>query len=102
MVLVSEFTQIQAPEIRAWPSAGRKRSRAFVFWLQGITLAWMLVECGVSLYAAALAHSPAMLAFGSDSLIELFSATVVIFQLLPHFPLTQKRANRTAGLLLFA
>ena len=62
----------------------------------------MLVECGVSLYAAALAHSPAMLAFGSDSLIELFSAAVVILQLLPHFPLSQARANRAAGLLLFA
>ena len=62
----------------------------------------MLVECGVSLYAAALAHSPAMLAFGSDSLIELFSATVVVLQLLPHFPLSQERANRIAGLLLFA
>jgi len=62
----------------------------------------MLVECGVSLYAAALAHSPAMLTFGSDSLIELFSATVVLLQFFPHFPLSQKRANRTAGLLLFA
>ena len=73
-----------------------------VLWLQGITLAWMLVECAVSLYAAALAHSPAMLAFGSDSLIELFSATVVVLQLLPHYPLSKKHANRTAGLLLFA
>jgi divalent metal cation (Fe/Co/Zn/Cd) transporter len=61
----------------------------------------MLVECGISLYAAASANSPAMLAFGSDSLIELFSAAVVLFQLLPRFPLSQKRANRTAGLLLF-
>jgi divalent metal cation (Fe/Co/Zn/Cd) transporter len=62
----------------------------------------MLVECGVSLYAAALAHSPAMLAFGFDSLVELFSATVVVLQFLPHFPLSRERANRTAGLLLFA
>ena len=58
-----------------------------VLWLQGITLAWMLVECGVSLYAAALARSPAMLAFGSDSLIELLSATVVLLQFLPRFPI---------------
>ena len=62
----------------------------------------MLVECGVSLYAGALARSPALLAFGSDSLIELFSATVVVLQFLPRFPLSQERANRTAGLLLFA
>ena len=62
----------------------------------------MLVECGVSLYAAALARSPAILAFGSDSLIELFSATVVLLQFLPQFPLSQARANRIAGMLLFA
>jgi divalent metal cation (Fe/Co/Zn/Cd) transporter len=62
----------------------------------------MLAECGVSLYAAATARSPAILAFGSDSLIELFSATVVLLQFLPRFPFSQERANRTAGLLLFA
>jgi len=61
----------------------------------------MLVECAVSLYAAALARSPALLAFGSDSLIELFSATVILLQFLPQFPLSQERANRAAGLLLF-
>ena len=43
-----------------------------------------------------------MLAFGSDSLIELFSATVVLLQFLPQFPLSQACANRTAGTLLFA
>ncbi len=99
---VPEFIQIQAPKTSALPCAGSKRSHAVVLWLQGITLAWMLVECGVSLYAAAQARSPAMLAFGSDSLMEVFSATAVIFQFLPHFTLSQKRANRTAGLLLFA
>ena len=62
----------------------------------------MLAECGGSLYAAATARSPAILAFGSDSLIELFSATVVLFQFLPRFPFSQERANRAAGLLLFA
>jgi divalent metal cation (Fe/Co/Zn/Cd) transporter len=61
----------------------------------------MLVECGVSLYAAALARSPALLAFGSDSLIELLSATVILLQFLPQFPLSQERADRAAGFLLF-
>ena len=49
------------------------RSQA-VLWLQGITVLWMVIECGVSLFAAARAHSPALLAFGSDSLVELLSA----------------------------
>ena len=73
-----------------------------VFWLQGITLVWMLFECGISLTAAVTARSPSMLAFGSDSLVELLSATVVLLQFLPRFPLSPERANRTAGVLLFA
>lgn len=36
-----------------------------VFWLQGITTVWMLVECAVSLYAASTAHSVALLTFGA-------------------------------------
>jgi divalent metal cation (Fe/Co/Zn/Cd) transporter len=75
--------------------------RRTVFWLQSITLLWMLIECGLSLYAAASAHSPAMLAFGSDSLVELLSATVVLLQFLPHAPISEKRAARIAGILLF-
>jgi divalent metal cation (Fe/Co/Zn/Cd) transporter len=73
-----------------------------VFWLQGITLIWMLAECGLSLYAAAAAHSPAMLAFGSDSFVELLSAGVVLLQFLPHASISERIAARAAGALLFA
>ncbi len=90
---ISQFVQIASEPFRR---------RATVFWLQGITLAWMLVECAVALYAAAVARSPAMLAFGSDSLVELMSATVVLLQFLPHFPISKERASRAAGVLLFA
>ena len=73
-----------------------------VAWLQGITLAWMLVECGVSLYAAAQAHSVALLAFGADSLIELLSAAVVLLQFSPRMRLDKQQAARVAAVLLFA
>ncbi len=73
---------------------------ARVLWLQGVTLSWMLVEFGVSAYAAATAHSPALLAFGSDSLVELLSATVVLLQWIPGVALSERRASRTAGALL--
>lgn len=63
---------------------------------------WMLVECGISLVAAAQAHSPAMLAFGSDSLVELISATVVLLSFLPSFSISEKLATRVASVLLFA
>jgi divalent metal cation (Fe/Co/Zn/Cd) transporter len=61
----------------------------------------MLVEFGVSAYAAVTAHSPAMLAFGSDSLVELLSATVVLLQWVPSMSISERRASRTAGVLLF-
>jgi len=62
----------------------------------------MLAECGLSLYAAAAAHSPAMLAFGSDSLVELLSAGVVLLQFLPQVAISERIAARAAGALLFA
>ncbi len=77
-----------------------KRSKA-VLWLQGITLAWMLVECGISLFAAVKARSPAIFAFGADSLVELFSASVVLLQFAPRFSLSRKDATRVASILLF-
>src|SRR5580692_991930 len=68
--------------------------------LQIITLVWMSVEAAVSLGTAWHAHSPAMLGFGGDSLIELLSAAVVFCNLLFHFDET--RAARMVGALLFA
>ncbi len=98
---MAELIQIGASRKAASPTQRVPlRHSAAVLWLQGITLAWMLVECGVSLYAAKTAHSPALLAFGSDSLVELFSATVVLMQYLPRFPLSPRYAHRAAGALL--
>ena len=74
---------------------------ATVLWLQWVTIAWMTVECGASLWAAARAHSIALLAFGSDSAVELLSAIVVLLQFMPGFPLNKARAARAAGVLLF-
>src|SRR6185437_355949 len=60
-----------------------KQPRARVFWLQGVTVGWRSIEFGVAIYAAAKAHSPALLAFGSDSIVELISAVVVLLQWIP-------------------
>ena len=40
--------------------------------------------------------------FGSDSLVEMLSATVVLLQFLPRFPLKKMYADRAAAALLFA
>lgn len=48
-----------------------------IIWIQTLTLVWMSVEATLSLGAVWMANSPALLAFGGDSAVELLSATVV-------------------------
>jgi divalent metal cation (Fe/Co/Zn/Cd) transporter len=69
--------------------------------LQVVTLAWMLVECSVALFAAWRGRSVSLLAFGSDSLAELLSAAVVLLQFTPRFRVSQLRAARFCGSLLY-
>jgi divalent metal cation (Fe/Co/Zn/Cd) transporter len=72
--------------------------------VQTITIAWMSVEAAVSLFAAWRARSPALLAFGGDSAIELFSAAVVLWRFRASAARgdAERRAARIAGALLFA
>jgi divalent metal cation (Fe/Co/Zn/Cd) transporter len=99
---MSELVQIDTPPSKSNAAAcATVRLSVTVLWLQGITLIWMLVECSVSLYAAAAAHSPALFAFGSDSLVELLSAGVVLMQFLPKISISERSAARAAGALLF-
>jgi divalent metal cation (Fe/Co/Zn/Cd) transporter len=71
-----------------------------VLQFQVITLIWMSAEAVISLETAWTSHSPALLAFGGDSLIELLSAAVVFWRF--RFTLGETRAARIAGGLLFA
>ena len=72
--------------------------------VQVLTIAWMTVEAVVSLFASWKARSPALLAFGGDSAIELFSAVVVLwrFRAAAAHEDAERRAARVAGTLLFA
>ena len=72
--------------------------------IQAITIVWMSVEAAVALFAAWRASSPALLAFGGDSAIELFSAAVVLwrFHTTAAHGHAERRAARMAGALLFA
>ncbi len=82
-------------------SAALSRTRTRLVVLQSITLAWMLVECSVSLFSAARAHSPALLAFGFDSFVELLSSSLVVLTLAPRFSFNHRRINIASGTLLF-
>ena len=101
---MSELPLAQEPNCACADGCGCATQRALpraVAWLQGITLAWMLLECGISIVAAARAHSVALLAFGADSLVELLSAVVVLLQFAPRWGLSRERAGRAAAGLLF-
>jgi divalent metal cation (Fe/Co/Zn/Cd) transporter len=71
-----------------------------VLQLQVFTFVWMTVEAAVALGTAWSSRSPALFAFGGDSLIELLSAAVVFWRF--RFALNEARAARIAGALLFA
>ena len=51
---------------------------------ESLTIAWMVVELVVALWAGIAARSVALTTFGIDSAIELFTAAVVLRQLLLH------------------
>jgi divalent metal cation (Fe/Co/Zn/Cd) transporter len=70
--------------------------------IQTVTILWMTVEASVSLSAAWTAHSPALLAFGGDSAIELLSAIVVLWRFRSSAQeRSEKHATRIAAGLLF-
>ena len=74
-----------------------------IHFIQIFTIAWMVLEAVAALVAASLARSPALAAFGGDSLIELLSAVVVLwrFTTTTAQELAERRAARIAGILLF-
>jgi divalent metal cation (Fe/Co/Zn/Cd) transporter len=63
----------------------------------------MTVETAASLAAAWMARSPALLAFGGDSAIELLSAIVVLWRFRAHAVQEESKqlAARIAAVLLF-
>jgi divalent metal cation (Fe/Co/Zn/Cd) transporter len=79
------------------------------FWLEWMTIAWMVVEAAISIGSGIAAHSVTLLAFGLDSVIELISAGVLIWRLtveLRHGQAfsegVEQRASKIGGALLFA
>ena len=89
---------------------GRRRELVRqAFFLEYVTLAWMVIEAAVAIGAGLAARSITLLAFGIDSVIELTSAAVLIWRLsieLRHgqsFGESAERvARRIGAVLLFA
>jgi divalent metal cation (Fe/Co/Zn/Cd) transporter len=79
------------------------------FWLEWITIAWMVIEAAVAIWSGYIAHSITLLAFGLDSVIELISASVLVWRLNVELRYGQafsedaeRRASKIGGALLFA
>jgi divalent metal cation (Fe/Co/Zn/Cd) transporter len=78
--------------------------------IEGVTIAWMVVEAVVALGVGVMARSGAALAFGLDSLIELGSAGVLVWRLRAEFgaiapedlEAKERRAGKLVGGALFA
>ena len=87
----------------------RQEIIARAFRVEWSTIAWMLVEFSVALYAGIAAHSLALIAFSLDSLIEMGHAGVLISRLHTELRLgsefpeaIEQRAARTGGWILAA
>jgi divalent metal cation (Fe/Co/Zn/Cd) transporter len=86
------------------PTADTARLRRRGFRLEYATLAWMVAEAAVAITAGLIAASIALLGFGLDSVIELLSATIVIWQLRGEITGQDRetRAVRLIGATFFA
>src|SRR5438105_1448677 len=99
----------EAPAITFSPE--RSADVRFALWLTYITIGWMTVEGAASLLLGWAAKSLLLEAFGIDSVVELFSAGVLLWRLkveasgratLQHVDLVERRAARLVGYSLYA
>jgi divalent metal cation (Fe/Co/Zn/Cd) transporter len=77
--------------------------------LEWFTVAWMIVEAAVGVWAGVAVNSLSIMAFGIDSVIELASAAVLLWRLIAELhqhaafaEVTEQMARRLAGMLLLA
>jgi divalent metal cation (Fe/Co/Zn/Cd) transporter len=77
---------------------------------ESLAVAWMLVELVVAIWAGTVARSVALTTFGIDSALELFTALVVLRQLILHtqratdeqLDARERQASRLVGLGLYS
>ncbi len=82
------------------PPAQLARLRRRGFALEYASMAWMVIEAAVAITAGVLASSIALTGFGLDSVIEFFSAAIVVWQLRGEG--RETRAVRLIGVTFFA
>ena len=78
-----------------------RRKTLILVWIGEL---WNILEAGVALWAALLSSSVALLAFGLDSLIELFAGAVLIWRFSKEASdesLAERKALRLVGVTFF-
>src|SRR5438105_9992304 len=71
--------------------------------IEYLTVVWRVIEAAVALASGIAAHSIALVGFGLDSVIELFAAGVVVWQLRGSVTdAGERRAVRIIGATFFA
>lgn len=97
--------------IQSQPATSRSEDLRFALLLTYITLGWMTIEGAASLVLGWASKSLLLEAFGIDSVIELFSAAVLLRRLrvessgtatLEYVNLVERRAARLIGYSLYA
>lgn len=86
----------------------RRASLKRGLWLEGITIAWNILEGLIAIGAGILANSVALVSFGVDSFVETTSAAVLFWRLngelqamkLEHAEVVERKAGKIAGSLL--
>ncbi|MDA8441386.1 MAG: cation transporter [Peptococcaceae bacterium] len=73
-------------------------------YIEGASIIWLVIEAGVAIGAGLLAHSLALVAFGSDSIIELIAGVVLLWRLVIEargatFARVQKAERTAAGVV---
>ena len=84
------------------PDGELARLRRRGFWLEYASMAWMVAEAGVAITAGVIASSIALTGFGLDSVIELVSAGIVVWQLRGDAEGRDTCAVRLIGVTFFA
>jgi len=108
------FARTQTRRIGAtelYPASQRSEDVRLALCLTYITLVWMTIEGAASLLLGWASKSLLLEAFGIDSVVELFSAAVLLWRLkveasgratLQHVDLVERRAARLVGYSLYA
>lgn len=66
------------------PGAERDALQRRAFWLEWATIAWNVGEAFLTIGLGLAAGSLALVGFGTDSIIEVFASSIVIWHMRPH------------------